>query len=132
MLTPPTEASVARRLVAIVTHGDARTFARLDATARRAVRSGASVRVFFRDEAIPALCHPDVSERMSGALPAPAIGRALERMARREDTRLYACSSSLYLWGVTAADLLPSIQGSRGLITFLVEDLAGAEKVLTY
>jgi peroxiredoxin family protein len=48
------------------------------------------------------------------------------------DVRLYACSSSLYIWGVEAGDLDPAIHGSRGLIAFLAEDLAGASSVLTF
>jgi hypothetical protein len=38
----------------------------------------------------------------------------------------------MYLWGVTADQLLPAITGGRGLIAFLAEDLAGATRALSY
>ena len=48
------------------------------------------------------------------------------------DVRLYACSSSLYLWGVAVSDLLPAIDSARGLIAFLADDVVGSDRVLSY
>jgi peroxiredoxin family protein len=56
----------------------------------------------------------------------------LVELAAAGDVRLYACTSSMYVWGVSSQDLIPAMAGGRGLIAFLAEDLAGAADVLTY
>jgi len=43
--------------------------------------------------------------------------------------QIYACTSSLYVWGLSSQDLLPSVTGGRGLIAFLADDLAEATEV---
>lgn len=93
--------------------------------------AGASIRVFFRDESIPAICRPPVCQRL-GAEPDPATDRALAALKAAGDVRLYACSSSLYLWGLSPADLISPLDGARGLIAFLADDVAGAGQVLSY
>ena len=54
------------------------------------------------------------------------------KVVRAGDVQLFACSSSMYLWGVSAADLLPFMSGSRGLIAFLAEDMEDAAEVLSF
>jgi len=140
------------RVAVIFTTGDPRTIAEMATTCMQLAREGAHVRVFFRDESIPALCVPAVAQRLGyRSVEAPADGddggtlrpasseqppepteAVLHLLANSGDVTLYACSSSLYLWGVTARDLLPVMSGARGLVAFLVEDLAGAERVLSY
>ncbi|MEA2640870.1 MAG: hypothetical protein QOF51_2264 [Chloroflexota bacterium] len=138
-------------VAAIVTRGDAATIASMTARCTHFAREGARVRVFFRDEAIPAICAPFAATRLgyesgenadnveesvndpgswSGTRQPTAA--MLHVLAQSGDVQLFACSSSLYVWGVDADDLLPSITGPRGLIAFLVEDLAGARHVLSY
>ena len=130
--------SDSRKLAVIVTTGDAAALTAMARTCGDAARSGAAVRVFFRDESIPAICHPEVAARLTPHLVAAAaverrsIEAALQDLASSGDVRLYACSSSLYIWGVESRELLPTISGARGLIAFLAEDLAGASDVLTY
>jgi peroxiredoxin family protein len=46
--------------------------------------------------------------------------------------RFYACSSSLAICGLTKEDLIPEIDDVRGLPAFLTEDVAAADKVLTF
>lgn len=120
------------RTAAVVTQADASVIVEMARVCRAAAGDGAVVRVFFRDESIPVVCLPDVAEQLVGERPAPEIEAALEELVAAGDVRLYACSSSLYVWGITASDLIPAIHGSRGLIAFLVEDLAGAAQVLSY
>ena len=127
----------ANRIALIVTTGEPERFGELAQRAARAAESGADVRIFFRDESIPLLCKPDVAARLlpggaeAGAALAPAR-EALAKLAGHDTVRLYACSSSLYLWGVGSGDLIDAVTGARGLIAFLAEDLAGAREVLTY
>jgi len=48
------------------------------------------------------------------------------------DVKLYACSSSMALNGLKPDDLIPEIDEVRGLPAFLLEDVAAADKVLTF
>lgn len=115
-----------------MSRGDATSLGQMAQVCERAAARGALVRVFFRDESIPAICRPEVAIALTGE-PAPERAAAwLEMLARAGDVRLYACSSSLYLWGIGPGDLLPCISGSRGLIAFLAEDLTDADEVLSY
>ncbi|MSQ24239.1 MAG: hypothetical protein EXR58_06795 [Chloroflexi bacterium] len=118
------------RLTAIVTTSVRPELEEVVSRCQAVARSGAAVRLFFRDESIPSICQPDVAAEL-GAQPGidPAALMALQESG---DVRLYACSSSVYIWGVTAADLLPSISGIRGLIAFLAEDLQDADEILSY
>ncbi|MBM2810011.1 MAG: DrsE protein [Chloroflexi bacterium] len=119
-------------LVAIVTQCNAAAVASVLGACREAATAGQSVRVFFRDESIPALCRPDVTARLvEPGIVSPTLQAMLDELAATGDVRLYACSSSLYLWGVSVEEMLPAVFGSRGLIAFLVEDLAGATRVMT-
>ena len=126
------------RVAVVVTTGDAARLLEMAGTCRAVAETGAGVRVFFRDESIPAIARADVATRLlppeltPDEASADALQAAFSGLASAEDTRLYACSSSLYVWGIGAADLVPAIAGARGLIAFLAEDLAGASRVLTY
>ena len=128
--------SDARRVAVIVTTGDPQTLAAMARGCQEAAASGSAVRVFFRDESIPAVCKAEVADRLLPQAAASeeqrAAVQALHELATAGDVRLYACSSSLYLWGVQSADLLPAMSGARGLIAFLAEDLAGASEAHTY
>lgn len=124
------EGCLLARLAAIVTRGDSPALEAILDRCRAAATDGTEVRVFFRDESIPLVCHPEITERL-GAASNPAILRALSSLADAGDVRLYACSSSLYLWGVSWTDLIPALRGARGLVAFLVDDLAGATEVLS-
>ena len=126
------------RVAAVVTTGEPPRMAEMAVECATAARAGASVRVFFRDESIPLICAPAAARRLLwgavGDRPLPygrKLHSALQELAASGDVRLYGCSSSLYVWGVSAQDLLPGITG-RGLIAFLADDLAGATRVLCY
>ncbi len=131
-----------RQLAAIVTSGDPELMQEMVRVCSEAARSGTPVRVFFRDESIPAIARVDAPRApgSGGAATAPGLRQSpaqpvdalLEALAAAGDVRLYACSSSLYIWGLEARDLIPAIHGSRGLVAFLAEDMAGAAAVLTF
>jgi len=111
-----------------------------------AVGSGLAVRVFFRDEAVL-----KVTKSGAGEINLSEIYRGQEREVRERlkaqeltdlagllagikesgDVRLFACSSSMAICGVRAEDLLEGIE-VRGLTAFLLEEVAAADKVLTF
>ena len=111
------------RIAAIVTSGDPATIEEMVAACSEAAHAGARVAVFFRDESIPAI-RAETSP--------PQVVAALGRLAASGDVHISACSTSLYLWGVSGKELIASIGGVRGLVAFLAEDVAGASSVLTY
>jgi peroxiredoxin family protein len=122
------------RLAAIVTIGEPGQIRDLAARCAAAARAGASVTLFFRDETIPLICRSDVAARLTdhaGVENGRHVAAILAELKEAGDVHLHACSSSLYLWGVTAGDLIPPISGARGLIAFLAEDLAEADEVLS-
>jgi peroxiredoxin family protein len=122
------------KLAAIVTTGDPARLAELVATCQEAADVGNDVRVFFRDESIPVLCRAEVRERLGLAEVEDDLNveALLNALAGDPHVELYACSSSLYVWGVTGADLIPAVTGARGLIAFLADDLDGSTRVLSY
>jgi peroxiredoxin family protein len=119
------------RVAAIVTTADPDRLAELAAACGAAARAGAEVRVFFRDESIPAIIRVEAAHRQ-GIAPGPDVADLLAELLAAGSVRLYACSSSLYLWGVSAEDLLPLLSGPRGLVAFLAEDVDGASEVLSF
>lgn len=111
-----------------------------------AVGSDVSVRAFFRDEAVLKVTRArageiDLSDAYRGQegavrerLSAQGLSdmpRLLREVREAGDVRLYACSSSMAIGGVTAEDLLDGIE-VRGLAAFLLEDVATADRVLTF
>jgi hypothetical protein len=129
------------KLAAIVTTGDVRRILDLVETCRAAVEKGQAVRLFFRDESIPLIVTPEVRDGVAPAVPPPTqearerdaqgLAVALADLATLPHVELSACSSSLYLWGLKAGDLIPAMSGARGLIAFLADDLDGAQQVLS-
>ena len=117
------------RVAAIVT-SDGKQLREALERCRAAAAEGAAVRVFFRDESIPSLCPPSVWERLA-LVGVVDVSIELAALKGAGDVTLHACSSSLYLWGIAPDDLLPSIDGVRGLIAFLADDLTGADEVLS-
>jgi peroxiredoxin family protein len=133
--------AVSDKLAAIITTGDVPRIVELVGVCREAAAKGTAVRLFFRDESIPLISRPEVRLRITPVLPAQLqkaregrareLGAALANLATLRDVELSACSSSLYLWGLTAGDLIPAISGARGLIAFLADDLDGAKQVVS-
>ncbi len=136
-----------RSLAVIASRGDFNSLVQVVTLLMAAVGSGLAVRVFFRDEAIFRITRAGARE--VGLSPAyrgreaavrerlraqglDDLGAAFRQVKELGDARLYACSSSLAICGVDPADLLPEIDGVRGLTAFLVEDVAAADRVLTF
>ena len=136
-----------KRLAIIVARGEYNAVVQAATLLMAAVASGIAVRVFFRDEAIYT-----ITRTRAGLLNLSAAYRGQEAAVRQRlaaqglddlpallrqiketgDARFYACSSSMAICGVDAAELLPEIDGVRGLTAFLLEDIAEADRVLTF
>ncbi len=135
-----------KRLAIIASQGSANSLAQVGTLVLAAVGSELVVRVFFRDEAVWKLTKARVHEsnlseiyrgheaEVAARLAAQGLDD-LERLFReaRElgDVRLYACSSSMAICGVRPEDLIEGLE-VRGLTAFLLEDIASADRVLTF
>jgi len=122
------------RVAAILTLGELDRIRVVLATCAEAAQAGATVTLFFRDETIPLICRSDAAASLTdeGTVAAGReLAALLRELARAGDVRCTACSSSLYLWGVSAGDLIPEVAGARGLVAFLAEDLADATQILS-
>jgi len=136
-----------KSLAVILSRGELNSLVQVATLLLAAVGSGLAVRVFFRDEAVFGITRDGaatldlssgyrgreaaVKERLAaqGLADFPELLRQIKELG---DARLYACSSSLAICGVTPAQLLPEIDAVRGLTAFLLEDVAAADRVLTF
>ena len=134
-------------LAVIVSRGETNALVQVATLLMAAVGSGVPVRVFFRDEAIFGVTRAGAatmrfSEGYRGH--EAEVRRRLEQQGLDDvpglfaqvkevgDARLWACSSSMAICGARPDDLLPVIDGVRGLTAFLLEDVAKADHVLTF
>jgi peroxiredoxin family protein len=134
-------------LAVIVSRGEFNSLVQVATLLMAAVGSGIAVRVFFRDEAIYKITAAGASELnfsashrgreravrenlvRQGLADLPELFRQIKELG---DAKLYACSSSMAIAGVAPDQLLPEIDGVRGLTAFLLEDVAKADRVLTF
>lgn len=112
-----------------------------------AVHEGIKTRVLFRDESVFRLT-PEAINRLELSEPYRRDSQGLQRrLAKLDltdlhklcrdlktsgDVKYYVCSSSLAISGLAKEDLIPEIDEVRGLPAFLKEDVATADKVLTF
>ncbi len=133
-------------LAVIATRGSFNSLVQVATLLMAAVGSEMAVRVFFRDEAVLKLTRNrigdiDLSDAYRGQeqavrerLAAQGLTDLAEifRSVRQSgDVKLYACSSSMAMGGVAVDDLIDGVE-ARGLTAFLLEDLAAADRVLTF
>jgi len=133
-------------LAVIASRGSFNSLVQVVTLLMAAVGSGLAVRVFFRDEAVLKVTKTGAQEINLSDVYRGEEEAVRERLAAQDltdlprlfseikelgDVRLYACSSSMAICGVKAEDLLDGIE-VRGLTAFLLEDVATAEKVLTF
>jgi peroxiredoxin family protein len=136
-----------KTLAVIVTGGSTNQLVQAVTLLMAAVHSDLTVRVLFRDEAVRRVTVDGIETvELSEAFRAQAE-EYIDRLKRHDlldlrqlladikasgDVRLYACSSSLALAGIAREALIPEIDDVRGLPAFLLEDVAAADKVLTF
>lgn len=136
-----------KSLAVIVSRGSTNNLLQVLTLLMAAVHSELKVRVFFRDESLFRLTPQGIKELVFSdgyqeQMPALAQRlkkhelddpqRLLGQIKASGDVKCYVCSSSLALSGLKQEDLIPEIDEVRGLPAFLLEDVASADRVLTF
>ena len=136
-----------KSLAVIVSGGSTNNLVQVLTLLMAAVHSDIKARVLFRDESVYRLTPARINAmELSIAYASDAVGVGqrlkkhdladLQKLARdikaSGDVKYYVCSSSLAICGLKREDLILEIDEVRGLPAFLLEDVAGADKVLTF
>ncbi len=136
-----------KSLAIMVSRGSTNNLVQVLTVLMAAVHSDVKVRVFFRDEAVLRLTPEKINAvELSDAYAGDAAG-VTQRLKQLElddlqalcrdikasgDVKYYVCSSSLTICGLKREQLIPEVDEVRGLPTFLLEDVASADTVLTF
>ena len=136
-----------KSLAVIVSGGSTNNFVQVLTLLMASVHSEIKVRVLFRDESVYRLRPSAINTvELSSAYAHDAQG-VTQRLAKHDladvqklmrdikasgDVQYYVCSSSLALCGLKKEQLIPEVDDVRGLPAFLLEDVASADKVLSF
>lgn len=136
-----------QKVAVIITRGSLNNLVQVMTLLMSATVANAAVRVLFRDEAVLSITK-DGAKRLTVSEPLQArvekfqsqlvqqgmgnLSTMLQTVKGHGDVRLWACSSSLALYGVAKEELLPEIDGVQGLTAFVIDDIGTADKVLTF
>ena len=136
-----------KSLAIIVSGGSTNNLIQVLTLLLAAVHSDMKARVLFRDEAVYRLTPSRINTVELSAAHAGDAAGVKQRLKKLDlvdlhklcrdikasgDVRYYVCSSSLAICGLTKDQLIPEIDEVRGLPAFLLEDVASADKVLTF
>lgn len=136
-----------KSLAIIVSGGSTNNLIQVLTILMAAVHSDIKARVFFRDESIYRITPAKINALELSSAYAPDTQGVQQRLKKHEltdlhklcrdikasgDVKYYACSSSLAICGLKREELIPEIDEVRGLPAFLLEDVATADKVLTF
>ncbi len=136
-----------KSLAVIVSGGSTNNLIQVLTLLMAAVHSELRVRVLFRDEAVLRLRRSAINvlelsepyahdragvEQRLKKHDLADVQKLMRDIKQSGDVKYYVCSSSLAIGGVTQEELVPEIDEVRGLPAFLLEDLAAADRVLTF
>ena len=136
-----------KSLAIIVSGGSTNNLIQVLTLLMAAVHSEVKARVFFRDESVFRLTPSAINAVELSAAYASAGDGVQQRLKKLDlmdlhklcrdikasgDVKYYVCSSSLAICGLSREALIPEIDEVRGLPSFLLEDVATADKVLTF
>ena len=136
-----------KSLAVIVSEGSTNNFIQVLTLLLAAVHSEIATRVLFRDASLFRLTPEGIKQVMlSGEYAAQReafearlkkhdladLQLLLSQIKQSGDVKVYACSSSMALCGLKREQLIPEVDEVRGLPAFLLEDVASADKVLTF
>jgi peroxiredoxin family protein len=136
-----------KSIAVIVSGGSTNNLVQVLTLLMAAVHSDIKTRVLFRDEAVwrlvpsrinalelsPAHAHDaaGVAQRLK-QLDVADVHKLCRDIKASGDVKYYVCSSSLAICGLKKEELIPEIDEVRGLPAFLMEDVAIADRVLTF
>ena len=136
-----------KSLAVIVSGGSTNNLIQVLTLLMAAVHSEMKARVLFRDESVFRLTPAAINQLELSDVYASDEARVQQRLKKLDlvdlqklcrdikasgDVKYYVCSSSLAICGLKAEQLIPEIDEVRGLPAFLLEDVATADKVLTF
>lgn len=131
----------------IVTRGSHNNFVTVLTMVMAAAVCEMAVRIFFRDEAVYKLSKKKISELNFSDIYAEIAGemkknyestgmtdlsKVIRDVKSQGDVKLFTCTSSMALCGLTEEDLIPEIDEARGLTSFLLEEMDEADMILTF
>jgi peroxiredoxin family protein len=134
-------------LAIIVSGGSTNNLIQVLTVLMAAVHSDIKARVLFRDEAVFRLRPSAINAVALSEAYAHDLAGTQARLQKLDladlhklcrdikasgDVKYYACSSSMAIAGLKRDDLIPEVDDVRGLPAFLLEDVATADKVLTF
>ncbi len=136
-----------KSLAVIVSSGSTNNFIQVLTLLMASVHEGMTVRVLFRDESVFRLTPANINKMELSEIYTKDMAGVQQRLKQYDlmdlrklcrdikasgDVQYYVCSSSLAICGLKQEDLIPEIDEVRGLTAFLTEDVASAEKILTF
>ncbi len=136
-----------KSLAVMVSGGSTNNLVQVLTLLMAAVHSDLKVRVFFRDESVARLTPARINTVELSPAYATQATQVEARLRKHDlvnvhklcrdikasgDVKYYVCSSSLAIWGLKQEELIQEIDEVRGLPAFLLEDVATADKVLTF
>jgi len=136
-----------KKLAIIATRGDHNGLVSMLTMAMAAAVCEIQVRIFLRDEAVFKLSKKNVarmnlSEVFRDSAPQIAgnlkgaklddLQQVIRDVKSQGDVKLFACTSSMAISGITPEELIPEIDEPRGLTSFLLEEMEEADQVLTF
>lgn len=135
------------KMAIIVTRGSHNAIVTVFTLVMAATVCEIQVRIFFRDEAVYKLSKKKIaelnfSEVYAGLEPALKknyestgmvdLQKVMRDVKSQGDVKLFTCTSSMALCGLTQDDLIPEIDEPRGLTSFLLEEMDEADMILTF
>ena len=135
-----------KSLAVIVSDGSTNNLIQVLTLVMAAVHADIKTRVLFRDASVFRLTPAKINQRELAVAYGDDfhVGERLQRLDLTDlqklcrdlkasgDVKYYVCSSSLAICGLKKEDLIPEVDDVRGLPAFLLEDVAAADKVLTF
>lgn len=135
-----------KSLAVMVSGGSSNNFIQVLTLLLASVHSEITTRVLFRDASLFRVTKDGVKQWSWSPEYQGQEAALLERLKKHDladlqkllnqikasgDVKLYACSSSLALAGFDAKALLPELDGVKGLTSFLLEEMATADQVVS-
>jgi peroxiredoxin family protein len=136
-----------KKLAIIATRGEHNALVTILTMVMAAAVCEIPVRIFLRDEALFKLSkknvgrmnlssvyagvESDIQKNLKGAN-LDDLQKVIRDVKSQGDVKLFACTSSMAICGVSSEDLIPEIDEPRGLTSFLLEEMEEADTILTF